>query len=241
MTGMSRGYGFVRFADETDQQRALTEMQGVYCGSRPMRISTATPKNKGPGAAVAAAAAAAAGMGVPPGMGPGPAGMYPPMGPSPMGYYGAGMAPAARSMNHFMDTNVDPDNTTVFVGGLTGLVTEDDLRRIFHPDGEITYVKVLSEKHCGFVQFVHRRSAQMAMGRLRNYNLGEHLRAEEGRDVGHVVLRLSWGRTRVPSGSAPSPYTPAAPAPLFGPSLGMTQPSYGGFGQMKVSTAPLHP
>ncbi|KAI5287289.1 hypothetical protein KEM52_001663 [Ascosphaera acerosa] len=31
ITGMSRGYGFVRFSDETDQQRALTEMQGVYC------------------------------------------------------------------------------------------------------------------------------------------------------------------------------------------------------------------
>ena len=31
---------------ESDQQRALSEMQRVYCGNRPMRISTATPKNK---------------------------------------------------------------------------------------------------------------------------------------------------------------------------------------------------
>lgn len=46
VSGQSRGYGFVRFSDETDQQRALVEMQGVYCGSRPMRISTATPKNR---------------------------------------------------------------------------------------------------------------------------------------------------------------------------------------------------
>ena len=29
ISGMSRGYGFVRFADEQDQQRALSEMQGV--------------------------------------------------------------------------------------------------------------------------------------------------------------------------------------------------------------------
>lgn len=49
ISGMSRGYGFVRFGDEADQQRALTEMQGVYCGNRPMRISTATPKNKSGG------------------------------------------------------------------------------------------------------------------------------------------------------------------------------------------------
>lgn len=45
-TGQSRGYGFVRFSDEGDQQRALLEMQGVYCGNRPMRISTATPKTR---------------------------------------------------------------------------------------------------------------------------------------------------------------------------------------------------
>ena len=49
ISGMSRGYGFVRFGEEADQQRALTEMQGVYCGNRPMRISTATPKNKSGG------------------------------------------------------------------------------------------------------------------------------------------------------------------------------------------------
>lgn len=45
-TGQSRGYGFVRFGDENDQQRALGDMQGVYCGNRPMRISTATPKQR---------------------------------------------------------------------------------------------------------------------------------------------------------------------------------------------------
>ncbi|OIW30026.1 hypothetical protein CONLIGDRAFT_669787 [Coniochaeta ligniaria NRRL 30616] len=46
VTGQSRGYGFVRFSDETDQQRALVEMLGLFCGNRPMRISTATPKSR---------------------------------------------------------------------------------------------------------------------------------------------------------------------------------------------------
>ncbi|KAK5833606.1 hypothetical protein PVK06_017457 [Gossypium arboreum] len=43
-TGRSKGYGFVRFGDENERSKAMTEMNGVYCSSRPMRISVATPK-----------------------------------------------------------------------------------------------------------------------------------------------------------------------------------------------------
>ncbi|KAK7015233.1 hypothetical protein R3P38DRAFT_2996500 [Favolaschia claudopus] len=44
VTGVSLGYGFVRFTNELDQQRALVDMQGLYCLSRPMRISPARAK-----------------------------------------------------------------------------------------------------------------------------------------------------------------------------------------------------
>src|SRR5690606_25828415 len=133
VSGMSRGYGFVRFSDEQDQHRALTEMQGVYCGNRPMRISTATPKGVRPNAAAMPGAA----QQLP---------MYA-MGAPPMGYYGA-----PQPMNQF----TDPNNTTVFVGGLSGYVTEDELRSFFQGFGEITYVKIPPGKGCGFVQFVQR-------------------------------------------------------------------------------------
>ncbi|OIT37706.1 PREDICTED: polyadenylate-binding protein RBP47C-like [Nicotiana attenuata] len=43
-TGRSRGYGFVRFADDNERSQAMTEMNGVYCSSRPMRIGAATPR-----------------------------------------------------------------------------------------------------------------------------------------------------------------------------------------------------
>ncbi|TYI28046.1 hypothetical protein ES332_A05G217300v1 [Gossypium tomentosum] len=43
-TGRSKGYGFVRFGDDTERSLAMTEMNGVYCSSRPMRIGAATPR-----------------------------------------------------------------------------------------------------------------------------------------------------------------------------------------------------
>ncbi|XP_065872654.1 polyadenylate-binding protein RBP47-like isoform X2 [Euphorbia lathyris] len=47
-TGRSKGYGFVRFGDENERSRAMGEMNGVYCSSRPMRIGVATPKKSSP-------------------------------------------------------------------------------------------------------------------------------------------------------------------------------------------------
>ena len=207
ISGMSRGYGFVRFSDEADQQNALQQMQGVYCGNRPMRISTATPKNKtagGPG-----------GMGGGPGgMGgqPGPGGqmgggMYS-MGNPPVGFYGT-----PQPMNQF----TDPNNTTVFVGGLSGYVTEDELRSFFQGFGEITYVKIPPGKGCGFVQFVQRHAAEMAINQMQGY------------PIGNSRVRLSWGRSQNNSGPAGTPYRPAPPPPVY-PSMGMP-PShpYGNF------------
>ncbi|KAH1088675.1 hypothetical protein GLYMA_07G259500v4 [Glycine max] len=45
LTGRTKGYGFVRFGDESEQVRAMTEMQGVLCSTRPMRIGPASNKN----------------------------------------------------------------------------------------------------------------------------------------------------------------------------------------------------
>jgi RNA recognition motif-containing protein len=218
ISGMSRGYGFVRFASEEDQQKALTEMQGVYCGNRPMRISTATPKNKsgGPGGP--------GGMGMPQGGGGPGMGMYS-MGAPPMGgYYGA-----PQPMNQF----TDPNNTTVFVGGLSGYVTEDELRSFFQGFGEITYVKIPPGKGCGFVQFVQRHAAEMAINQMKGY------------PIGNSRVRLSWGRSQNNSGPAGTPYRPAPPPPVpFGPGMGMPpQHPYGGGGgygpMMKVSQSSI--
>ncbi|KAK9474758.1 uncharacterized protein V1510DRAFT_227795 [Dipodascopsis tothii] len=174
VSGMSRGYGFVRFTDEGEMQRALTEMQGYYCGNRPMRISTATPKNKMSNVS----------GGMMSQQGPGQMGMYQ-MGMPPMGYYGA-----PQPMNQF----TDPNNTTVFVGGLSGYVTEDELRSFFAGFGEITYVKIPPGKGCGFVQFVQRHAAEMAINQMQGY------------PIGNSRVRLSWGRSQNNSGPVNAPY-----------------------------------
>ncbi|EYU27806.1 hypothetical protein ABFS82_13G123400 [Erythranthe guttata] len=46
ITGRTKGYGFVRFGDENEQIRAMTEMNGVLCSTRPMRIGPAANKQK---------------------------------------------------------------------------------------------------------------------------------------------------------------------------------------------------
>lgn len=46
ITGNSRGFGFVKFLNEADQLSAIEEMQNVYIGSRPVRISMARPRNR---------------------------------------------------------------------------------------------------------------------------------------------------------------------------------------------------
>lgn len=44
-TGHSKGYGFVKFSNSREADLAADAMQGVYIGSKPIRVSKAT-KNK---------------------------------------------------------------------------------------------------------------------------------------------------------------------------------------------------
>jgi RNA recognition motif-containing protein len=206
MSGQSRGYGFVRFTDESDQQRALVEMQGVYCGNRPMRISTATPKNRSHGGNFGPQQHQAQMM----------SGSFPPQQQQQMPYGSPGVyatqyafSSASAQMNQF----TDPNNTTVFVGGLSGYVTEDELRSFFQGFGEITYVKIPPGKGCGFVQFVHRHAAEMAINQMQGY------------PIGNSRVRLSWGRSQNNSGVG-TPYRPAPPPPHY-MGLAPGHPPYG--------------
>ncbi|CAI9106433.1 OLC1v1005586C1 [Oldenlandia corymbosa var. corymbosa] len=138
-TGRSKGYGFVKFADETERNRAMTEMNGAYCSTRPMRISAATPKKTTSNVLQQQYAVAKA--------------LYP-------------AAPIYTPPVQTIPVNNDVNNTTVFVGNLDPNVTEDELKQIFLQFGEIVYVKIPASRECGFVQFAARTSAEEAIRRV---------------------------------------------------------------------------
>ncbi|XP_022753140.1 polyadenylate-binding protein RBP45C-like isoform X1 [Durio zibethinus] len=143
-TGRSKGYGFVKFGDETEQIRAMTEMNGIYCSTRAMRIGPASNKKPVTGQQYQKAT-----------------------------YQNAQGSPGEN----------DPNNTTIFVGGLDPSVSEDQLKQIFSQLGEVVHVKIPANKNCGFVQYANRTSAEQALSVLNGTVLG-------GRNV-----RLSWGRS----------------------------------------------
>lgn len=163
------------------------------------------------------------------GMQPGPGGPPGSMGGMAGGMPGGMPGMGGGGMNSSLNQFTDPNNTTVFVGGLSGYVTEDELRSFFQGFGEITYVKIPPGKGCGFVQFVHRHAAEMAINQMQGY------------PIGNSRVRLSWGRSQNNSGVG-TPYRPAPPPPHYsGGPPGPYNPAQfgGGFGNQQPPPGPI--
>ncbi|KAI4295629.1 hypothetical protein L6164_035653 [Bauhinia variegata] len=161
-TGRSKGYGFVRFGDENERTRAMTEMNGIYCSSRPMRIGVATPKKSyGYQQQYSSQAVVLAG-----------------------GHSSNGaMAQGSQSDGEF-------SNTTIFVGGLDSDVSDEDLRQPFLQFGEVVSVKIPVGKGCGFVQFADRKNAEEAIQGLNGTVIGKQtVRLSWGRTPGNKHWR----------------------------------------------------
>ncbi|GAB2229297.1 hypothetical protein Droror1_Dr00023435 [Drosera rotundifolia] len=214
-TGRSKGYGFVKFADEMERNRAMTEMNGMYCSSRPMRISAATPKKTtGVQQHVAVKAAIY------------PAAAYVvPSVPVPA------LAAAVPADN-------DLTNTTLFVGNLDPNILEEELRQYCLQFGEIVYVKIPASKGCGFVQFATRSSAEEAMQRLQGTLIGQQVvRVSWGKNAAAKQdLPGGWGQQVDPSQWSNAYYGYGAGYDAYGyaaaqdPSL-YAYGAYAGYGQ----------
>lgn len=216
VSGKSRCFGFVRFSDELERQRALVEMDGVWFGGRPLRVANATPRaatmyRKHP---VDLRQLYSAVPQYPPTSSdiapselmylqqqqqisqpqqlqqqPGQVSVPPPVqqayytpaplmgagGSSDMGY---GSNVPSLSAPHY----VDPNNTTVFVGGLLSDVNDQTLYTLFKPFGSIIQIKIPPGKNCGFVKYSSREEAEDAILNMEGFVIGGHR------------VRLGWGR-----------------------------------------------
>lgn len=234
LTGISRGFGFVRFTSEIDCARALVEMQGIIIqpasgqGGRPLRVCPATPKNRSASNPTQNSLSSNANLqeklmnairspsetistfeqqldsvgsareGYMPTTpyspshhfsSPPPASTIPARHQTMFGSADYPQTPAAVNANPLLSPTSgtgasDTNNTTVFVGGLSSLISEDTLKTFFMPFGEIKYVKIPPGKGCGFVQFLNKADAERAIDRMQGFPIGG------GR------IRLSWGRSQ---------------------------------------------
>ncbi|KAK7262527.1 hypothetical protein RJT34_30101 [Clitoria ternatea] len=173
VTGRSKGYGFVKFSDEAQRNRAMTEMNGVYCSTRPMRISAATPKKTtsyqhqyAPPKAVY---------------------QYP--------------APAYTAPVSTVTPDSDVNNTTIYVGNLDLNVMEEELKQIFQQFGDVVSVKIYAGKGYGFVQFGTRASAEDAIQRMQGKVIGQQVVQISwgSTSAARQDLPGSWGQQMDPS------------------------------------------
>lgn len=176
VTGVSKGYAFVRFGNQEDQQRALQEMTGTFLKGRAIRVGSAGHQNQrnrnGPGlenklkglnATVSS---------------PKPANIS-------STNFSQFILPTQQlpPLNSFTDRN----NTTLFVSSLSHMVTENELKAFFQPFGNVIYAKLPENKQCGFVQYVDRASAEMAILKLQGF------------PIRGSRIKISWGRPAKPA------------------------------------------
>jgi len=114
----------------------------------------------------------------------------------------------------------DPNITTLYVGGLTSNITEEDIRGAFYGYGEIVGLKLVANKRCAFVTYRQRVEADRAATALFNKLV-----------IKGTPLKISYGKPQdqVPVTPTLSYMPPPPPAALGIPPppsiIGMPAPS----------------
>ncbi|CAA7025880.1 unnamed protein product [Microthlaspi erraticum] len=164
-TGRSKGYGFVRFWDEGEQMRAMTEMIGQYCWTRPMRIAPADNKQ-------------------PLTVGPGMFYIKNLLALSMFNLVSLALSSGFMQYNRFLSLlsrllfaamyqdnqganpgESDPSNTTILVGAVDVSATDDESKSVFGQCGELGHAEIPPGKSCGFAESSNRASAEHALSR----------------------------------------------------------------------------
>ncbi|KAL8651848.1 MAG: hypothetical protein Q9226_004521 [Calogaya cf. arnoldii] len=162
-TGRSRGYGFVAFRDREQAEKALSNMDGEWLGSRAIRCNWANQKGQ-PSISQQQAMSA--------------------MGMTPTTPFGHHHFPTHGIQSYDMVVQQTPQwQTTCYVGNLTPYTTQNDLVPLFQNFGFVLETRFQSDRGFAFVKMESHDCAAMAICQLNGYNVnGRPLKCSWGKD-----------------------------------------------------------
>lgn len=164
-TGLSRGYGFVRFSDQEESQRALSEMQGAIIGDRAIRVGEGNRRShNGQGSAVSNGGKNNITNG------------------SIDATINSAQSQAQLLQQRPSAVPIHRHSNTVFVGGIGDSIDVAAIKTHFSQCGNIENVKIPAKKGCAFVTFSTYEEAFHAIHTLQNSQIGKYR------------LRLDWGK-----------------------------------------------
>lgn len=185
VTGVSKGYAFVKFGSRDDQQRALQEMTGTFVKGRAIRVGSAGHQNQRNRVAPVVDNRSRKFTG-------------PASSPKPSRGHATGTSQFIFPTQQIPPLNgfTDPNNTTIFVKGLPHSVTEQELRASLQPFGRLVYVSIIPDKRSGVAQYVERNAAETAMRKLQGFRIRES------------KISLIWGKPMRQMEDTPGSYQP---------------------------------
>ncbi|KAJ2655021.1 E3 ubiquitin-protein ligase pub1 [Coemansia sp. RSA 1200] len=171
----SRGYGFVAFRDRADAEKAISQMNGEWLGSRAIRVNWASQKVSAKAKHDAVSISGSSSNG----------------GNSNSNGNGNGGHPAQQPLSYeTVLSQTAQYNTTAYVGNLTNYTTQDQLQAVFQPFGFVMEIRMQLERGYAFVKMDTHENAAMAITQL------------SGSPLNGRPLRCSWGKDRVPDPKA---------------------------------------
>eukprot|EP00299_Pterocystis_sp_00344_P007910 c2782_g1_i1.p1 GENE.c2782_g1_i1~~c2782_g1_i1.p1 ORF type:complete len:387 (-),score=60.16 c2782_g1_i1:54-1214(-) len=116
-------------------------------------------------------------------------------------YYGVNDPVANKLLRQAQTSNdaqapEDKTITTVYIGGMTPHLTEEDVRGVMYPYGEILSVRLVPRSLCAFVTYASRESAERAVKKLTGRLIIKGTR-----------LNVMWGRPQGLASASEIPFT----------------------------------
>ncbi|VDL19006.1 unnamed protein product [Hymenolepis diminuta] len=166
-------------------------------------------------------------------------------------YYGNDDPVAAKllSKSRAMPTLTPPEDrtiTTLYIGGISEDITEQDLRDHFYQFGELRSVSVHYKQHCAFLQFTTREAAEKAADRSYDRLIlkGHRLTVNWGKSPAALAAAnagISIKATATNELLPPVPGLPLPPAPPPSSIMSMAGPSTSFFPAMPPPAAMAGP